>query len=227
MLMVHLNNCTDISKLSRWREEQLFYDTPHLRLRQLALLVRQLSPRNMVDLGCAQGYLRKLCGEVPYAGCDFVELDCPHDFPFFVVDFNHNSLPSQINGVDLIVCSGLLEYIEDLPQFLVQIKSRLALGGHLIATYINTNHISRKISALSGKLPYQHPDWHVVHSIKDFSKIITRSGLRISDIYAMDCSIRNTVPSEPSGSQQHSLRKARPWSHWLSHHMIYVAQKGT
>jgi len=226
--MFVLDNDKDVAKISRWREEQqLFYDAPHLRLSQVALLVRELMPTNMVDLGCARGYLRKLCGGVPYTGCDFVDLDSDRDFPFFRCDFNHESLPDQITEVDLIVCSGLLEYIVDVQHFIGQCESRLSPGGHLIATYINKNHISRKVCILAGRLPYHHPDWQKIHSTRDLSRMIAVSGLKMSATYAMDCSIRSVVSARDSARKQVPLSEAGRWSYWLSHHIIYVAQKAT
>ena len=64
-------------------------------------------------------------------------------FPFYQCDFNREALPADLQELEMIICSGLLEYIEDLPKFVGQLRSRLNVGGHLIATYFNMNHVSR------------------------------------------------------------------------------------
>jgi hypothetical protein len=71
---------TYIDQQSRWKTEGTEYAAPYLRLRQVAALVNELHPESLLDLGCAEGYLRELCPGISYAGVDFVPLAHPGAF---------------------------------------------------------------------------------------------------------------------------------------------------
>jgi len=130
----------------RWTGEHLRYDIPHLRLRQVAELVRTKSPRRILDIGCATGHLRRLLPEVEYVGCDFAAPVHPSDFEFHSCDLNQEGLPGHLSGFDVIVCSGILEYLNTLQSTLRDIGRRLQPSGSFVCTYFNDQHALRKMS---------------------------------------------------------------------------------
>jgi len=209
---------------SDWTSTVPKYGIPHLRLRQVAELTRQLKPRQIVDLGCATGYLRNLCPEVRYVGCDFVAPARPPDFPFYQCDFNRQALPADLQDLELVVCCGLLEYIDDLGGFLAQIRSRLASCGHLVATYFNMNHVSRIWTLIRGRSFPVRPDWRGFHSPQDVADLITQSGFRIRRTVAMNHSFRTAAPVDQTMDAALKLPRPRFWSRLLSHQFLFVAE---
>ncbi len=208
-----------------WKEALPRYNQPHLRLRQVAKLVQQCSPTHMVDLGCATGILRTLCPGVNYRGCDFVSPDTPPDFPFIACDFNSQSLPDEFHHEELIVCSGILEYLENLPQFLRTLRDRLQPGGHLIATYFNLKHLSRLWPRLRGKKPFIHPDWRGLYAPHEITELLTDAGFTLTRLIPMNHALGSSPPVEATIHAPLKLPAARFWSPWLAHQFLYVAQR--
>ncbi len=209
---------------SEWKDLTASYDLPHLRLRQVVALLKQVAPPQLLDLGCATGQLRHLCPEVEYIGCDFVPPKTPPPFPFYQCDFNRQLLPADLRELEAITCSGLLEYINDLPRFLAQLHSRLKPGGHLIATYFNMNHVSRVAALLRGKTFPVRPDWRGFYSPPDFKRLISEAGFDILRSVAMNHSLRTARPVGETVSCALKLGAERPWSVWLAHHILLVAR---
>jgi SAM-dependent methyltransferase len=197
---------------------------PHLRLRQVAELVRRLKPTSVLDLGCATGHLRNLCPGIEYVGCDFVAPPVPPPFPFYQCDFNREALPADLQELELIVCSGLLEYIEDLPKFVGQLRSRLDVGGYLIATYFNMNHISRVWAMIRGKTFPVRPDWHGFYSPSDLAHTFSDAGFELTDRFAMQHAIGPSPAVCETVDTQLSFHPARAWSTLFAHQFIFVAK---
>ena len=216
----------DIStaSISRWTNEVHDYDLPHLRIRQVAALVGRLGSKTLIDLGCAAGLLRTLCTDTEYIGCDFVSPDPQRGFTFYPCDFNRQPLPAELGTADVIVCSGLLEYIEDIPSFLEQVRAHINPGGHLVATYFNMNHISRIWALIRGESLYVHPDWRGLYSPRDFGNLLSNAGLHPVIRHAMNHSFRVAVGVEQTVKMPMILKSARPWSPLLAHQLIYVAR---
>jgi colanic acid/amylovoran biosynthesis protein len=209
---------------SEWTNLVSDYDLPHLRLRQVAALIRQVAPKQMLDLGCATGQLRELCPGITYIGCDFVSPGKPLKFPFYECDFNHQQLPADLRELDAIVCSGLLEYIEDLPGFLAQIRSRLNPDGHFIATWFNMNHISRIWALLRGDSFPVRPDWHGFYAPRQFKRLIEQAGFSIERSFAMNHSFKPALPVGRTVGCPLVLPPERPWSALLAHQILLVAR---
>jgi colanic acid/amylovoran biosynthesis protein len=209
---------------SPWTHLTEQYDVPHLRLRQVAELVRQIQPASMVDLGCATGHLRSLCPGIEYVGCDFVRPAGPVPFPFYQCDFNQEELPADLQELEMIVCSGLLEYIEDLPDLLGQLRSRLRPHGNLIVTYFNMNHVSRIWALLRGKSFPVRPDWRGLYSPRDVVELISAAGFKIEQTFAMNHALRSALAVNETVVESLMLPRVRPWSRFLSHQFLYVAK---
>ena len=209
---------------SEWTQLVDSYAVPHLRLRQVAALINRLKPSQIVDLGCATGALHQLCPGIEYIGCDFVAPTRATEFPFSQCNFNQQNLPVDLTDLELIVCSGILEYIEDLPGFLSEVRSRLRHDGHLVATYFNMNHFSRIWELVRGKSFAVRPDWRGFYSPQEFAKILRDSGFRLNQSVAMNHSLREPVAVEETLDIPLALPRARRWSALLSHQFIFVAR---
>jgi colanic acid/amylovoran biosynthesis protein len=209
---------------SDWAHLGKTYDVPHLRLRQVARLIDQVRPESLVDLGCAAGHLQKLCPAVEYVGCDFVRPACPVAFPFYQCDFNRQELPADLQELDMIVCSGLLEYIEDLPGFLSQLRSRLRPEGNLVVTYFNMNHISRIWTLLRGRTFPIRADWRGLYSPRDVAQMISAAGFTIEQTVAMNHALAPALGVQETVGQLDLLPPVRPWSRLLSHQFLYLAK---
>jgi polysaccharide pyruvyl transferase WcaK-like protein len=210
---------------SEWPALVTKYDVPHLRLRQVAALVQELRPERLVDLGCATGHLRQLCPGVEYIGCDFVAPAQPVSFPFYRCDFNRQDLPADLQELELVVCSGLLEYIEDLPAFLKRVGSRLKSEGVLIATYFNMNHISRIWTLLCGRSFPVRPDWRGLYSPRDVAAIIEHAGFHMVQKVAMNHSFKAPSAVDETTALPLTLPRGRFWSPLLSHQLLFVARR--
>jgi len=211
----------------RWSNDVARYDRPHLRLRQVAALVNDLHPKRMLDVGCAKGHLRKLCPEAEYSGCDFVQPESPPDFSFHRCNFNQEPLPDVLHNFDVIVCSGILEYIADVPAFLSSLRSRLSPGGHLVFTYLNMNHISRILALARGQSFQVHRDWRGFYSPKDIQFAAESSGFHLVRSVAMNHTLRMSGDVEEMVSAPLRLPKAHWWSSLFANQLLYVAARTT
>jgi polysaccharide pyruvyl transferase WcaK-like protein len=209
---------------SEWKDLVVKYGVAHLRLRQVAALVKEVAPAEILDLGCATGQLRQLCPGVAYVGCDFVAPATPVDFPFYQCDFNRQPLPADLRELQAIVCSGLLEYIEDLPGFLAQIRSRLKPRGHFITTYFNTNHLSRVWALLRGKAFPVRPDWRGFYPPGDFKRLVAEAGFELQRCVAMNHSLKAAKAVDDTVNCSLRLPSERWWSGWLAHQILIVAR---
>jgi predicted TPR repeat methyltransferase len=209
----------------RWVNDISNYDIPHLRLRQIAKIINDIHPSSMVDLGCAKGTLRTLTPEIKYVGCDFAMPEGKADFEFHNCDFNNGKLPQAINNCELIACSGLLEYIEDMNHFIGQISERIKPGGFLVASYFNMNHIKRISDLIKGKTFQVHPDWRGFYSVKDIASIIAKNGFKIQKIVPTSHSLKASAPVGGTTNDAMVLPKYSFYSRFLAHQFIFVCTR--
>ncbi len=221
--MPHPGPVTSDEALARWRDGVADYDVPHLRLRQVARLVGDLPPGRLLDVGCATGYLRKLCPGRDYIGWDFVTPDGPIDFPFYRCDFNREPLPAGASDVDTIVCSGVLEYVTAVPAFLGELRLRLRPAGHLVCTYFNMNHLSRALALLRGRTLPAHPDWRGLHAPAAMARMIRDAGFTIRRIVPSSHGLRASPAVSETTSKPLTMPRMRPWSWMLAHQFIFLA----
>ncbi len=209
----------------RWEKDIENYDLPHLRLRQVAELVKKINPASYTDLGCAKGTLRLLTPGIKYTGCDFAVPEGQMDFDFINCDFNREKLPGKINGELLITCSGLLEYIENIDAFLKNIHLILAENGNIIVSYFNMNHLSRIFEMASGKSFPVHPDWRGFYSPNDFMQKLAEAGFSIQKIIPVSHGFKNSAAVSATINVQLTLPEFRFYSKLLAHQLIYICKK--
>ncbi len=212
------------SQISRWQRDAARYDQPHIRLRQIAAIISQLDAQCILDIGCGRGQLGKLCDTNRYVGCDLVAPESTGEFEFHQFDVNATVLPNLTNQSDVVTCSGMLEYVRDLPRFLNWTRSRLSPGGRLIATYFNFNHFRRCIAHAFRRPMNRHPDWandlrlsQLLALLRDAEFVIERI-IPTHHAFGASPGVESTVhlPTELPGW--------RPWSPLLSHQFIIVAR---
>jgi 2-polyprenyl-3-methyl-5-hydroxy-6-metoxy-1,4-benzoquinol methylase len=177
------------TRKQRWQRDIHEYDSSHLRLQQVAALAIQSNPASVFDVGCGLGTLRGLLPGITYGGCDFIDRT-DVDFPFYQCDLNETALPNQVGDYDVVTCSGILEYLDDLPDFLSKLHSKMKPGANLVATYFNMNHASRVIKMLAGHSFGVHPDWRGFYSPAEFLKIVKEANFQITEKYVTRYGIR-------------------------------------
>lgn len=209
----------------RWQRDVIRYDVSHQRLRQVAMLVRSLSPERVVDLGCATGRLATLLPGIDYWGCDFVEPSAEPGFRFFRCDLRAEPLPPEVRDVEVAVASGLLEYLEDVPGFLKAVRERLRPGGHAVVTYFNMNHVSRLAALALGRTPYVHPDWRGFHSPRAVHAFLRQAGLEVVARHVTGHGVRTARGVDESVEGEAIMPpRARPWSQLFAHQWMFVAR---
>jgi hypothetical protein len=210
------------ASIDRWSNCREFV-VPHVRLRQVAKLVQFERPATVVDLGCHDGQLGRLLEGVSYTGCDFVTPD-RSDFSFVLCDLNHESLPSVLPVADVVVASGVLEYVEDLPRLFEQIRDHVSAQGAFVATYFNMNHLSRAVRLAAGRSFPVHPDWHGFYARRDFRDMLADAGFVIDREFVSSESLRTSPPVADTENLPSTLRRSHLWSDLLAHQFIYVAR---
>lgn len=212
-----------IDPARRWATDGAAYDVPHLRLRLVAQAVAGLAPSRVLDVGCGRGTLRTLLPGIAYEGCDFAPPDGTPPFPYHRCDFNREPLPEALRDLECVVCSGILEYVADLPGFLRMLRARIRPGGSLVATYFNMNHVSRIRARLAGRALPAHPDWKGMHSPRAVASMIGAAGFRVGRTIPVGGSLRPSPPVSGTVDEPARLRPLRPWSRLTAHQFLYVA----
>jgi hypothetical protein len=218
---------SDAAALQRWTEEVADYDIAHLRLRQVAALVARALPSSsagvVLDLGCARATLRGLLPDgVRYVGCDFVSSPevAGRGFELHRCDVNHEPLPASLPHADVAVCSGLLEYVADIPALLRQVRADV-----LVASYVNMSHALRVADALRGRTMFHHPDWRGFWSPRDVVGQLAAGGWRVMATYETTRGLRPEPRFADTVARPVRLRRAGPTSRWLAHELLFVARR--
>lgn len=208
-----------------WTKAAARYGIPHLRLRQVARVICELSAKEVLDVGCSSGFLRTLLPGIAYTGVDFISPDAEPEFPFHQVDINREELPPSLVNQEVIACSGALEYVADLPRVVSGLVSRLRPGGHLVATYYNFNHLSRLSAVIRGKSFWVHPDWRNFLSPSDFAEMLGKCGLKVQQVLPSFHSFKPSPRIEETVDLPCVFPRRRPWSHLTAHQFLFVARK--
>lgn len=93
----------------------------------------------IIDIGCGKGSLLKKISSFGYtnlSGCDYTQFSGPHFFNFFQHDCN-KSFPEDIGTFDVILCSEVIEHLENPWAFIRNLRSLLNKSGHIFLTTPN------------------------------------------------------------------------------------------
>jgi SAM-dependent methyltransferase len=210
------------TEAARWECEIAQYDADHLRLRQVAAILKSLSVDSVFDIGCGHGHLRSLLPELSYSGCDMID-GSGSSFPFTRCNVNRDSLPHQIEEASAVSCSGLLEYVDDLPHFLSELRAHMRSGAWLVATYLNMNHLSRIFAMAVGRTFNVHPGWRGFYSPRSLGNLLTASGFKLEARYVTRFGMEEPSLSD-TVSEQFRLPRYVPGGYLFAHQLIYVAR---
>lgn len=171
-----------------WETESLLYDRESSRILHCADLVTDIRPDRVLELGCSTGVLRRrLKSALPgvfYRGCDISAsaiakiADAVED-ELRVCDLNAEGVPFAGMTFDVVVMSGVIEYMQDGEQILRQVRERLRTGGFFVVSYVNDIHAHRLLLQLLGRQPPRHPDWRDIVSPADFERTVLNAGFTL------------------------------------------------
>ncbi len=120
-----------VYKSRNWKEVEYFDETWKKRINCMAQLIDEHA-KSVVDLGCGKCWLKDILpADVKYIGVDYKPRECANNI---VCDFNAGEFPDVF--ADVIFCSGVLEYIEELPTFVDNI---CAITNRVILSYCSTD----------------------------------------------------------------------------------------
>jgi hypothetical protein len=116
----------NISDISRWRRDNSLHASWEDRV---VVMIARIEPGSRVlDIGAGAQTMRR---HLP-TNCEYLPLDLVARTPNTVVcDLNTSSLPTM--QVDWAVASGVLEYLVNVPRFLVELA---AASQHAVISYV-------------------------------------------------------------------------------------------
>jgi SAM-dependent methyltransferase len=207
---------------ARWECEIAQYDADHLRLRQVAMILKSLSVESVFDIGCGHGHLGTLLPGVRYSGCDMID-GAGASFSFTRCNVNRDSLPTQIGEASAVSCSGILEYVDDLPRFLGELRSCMRSEAWLVGTYYNMNHLSRIFDLALGRTFDAYRGWRGFYSTRALGHLLNASGFRMENRYVTRFGMEEPLLSD-TVSERLRLPRYFPGGYLLAHQIIYVAR---
>ena len=131
-----------------WATENLKYVHPHFRLAKAARIVNRLAQDKtceLLDVGCGPTTLAGLLNKnVRYYGID-IAIHHPAS-NLLQTDFIAGPIQFGARQFDLVVAQGVFEYVGRFQaQKLAEIKQLLRDRGVFIVSYVNFNHLHRRI----------------------------------------------------------------------------------
>jgi len=142
----------------------------------------------LLDVGCADGYLSRLFAERGYS---VTAIDAPsartRELPsgirFVEADLDRG-LPHAEQSFDVVVCADVLEHLRNPEAFLRQVRANLAPGGRLITSLPNSGNIYFRLNVLFGRFPqddrglFDRTHLHF-YMWKGWNDLLIRSGFRL------------------------------------------------
>ena len=167
-----------------WEQETLKYNWMHARLQLIAGMIRRYpTGTSILDLGAGKALLAHMIGPAyPYHGLDIVGSVAEEDsWPQVeACDFDdvvQIELPDA--PYDVIVVSGLLEYLNDWPEFL----------NHAIEHWLSNDGVC--FVSFTNKRGYQnspmqhHPEWKSVVALHEIIEYLSANNMKIEKIYPL------------------------------------------
>ncbi|MCA9099811.1 MAG: class I SAM-dependent methyltransferase [Pirellulales bacterium] len=213
-----------------WEGKALRYNCLHDRLAVVLAELRDLNPPRLLDVGCSTAALAKaLDAALPgtaYYGCDISQaaVSAIGRTGVVVWDLNDGRLPFPDTSFNVVVASGICEYIADLPTFFARVAERLADGGHFIVSYINQDHVSRRWRRLRGRSANGDATWQPIRGLSAFVENLRAAGFAPVRQIATNGRIRPST--RPLGSTRRRQRFAHPpWVNWAAPQVVFVCTK--
>lgn len=161
-----------------WDQETWRYDRAHRRLRAVADVVFAEGGERVLDLGCSTGMLGRLLGpSYQYDGVDIAP-SVAIDAERFRIRTSSLEDWTPEDVWDVVVCSGSLEYVADLPGTLAKIRAALPAGGLAVLTLFNLAHFARGVAPA-----HRHPTWRFQERPDDWVLMLGEAGLHPSRLF--------------------------------------------
>jgi SAM-dependent methyltransferase len=158
----------------------------HPRLMMIGRFVDRLasSGSKLLDVGCGPAALKKLLpDDIDYFGVDISDgLVAAHGDPSHFTVADLNTEPACFGGAqfDIVVCSGIFEYIEHVEPFGSFLARKVAPDGHLVLSYTNRQHYLALANRMRGTRP-THADPHRnFMSIPQALSFLSRHGFEVA-----------------------------------------------
>jgi SAM-dependent methyltransferase len=133
----------ELYKKEFWREENLNYSRPHLRMEKIAAILNGIARGrecSLLDVGCGPAALRSLLTRnVRYSGVDIAIQDPGPSL--MEADLIESPISFEGRRFDMVVAQGFFEYVgTHQAQKFAEIADILNPGGTFIASYVNFDH---------------------------------------------------------------------------------------
>ncbi len=203
-------------------------------------LILQLLPENghglkLLDVGCADGYLSRLFAARGFAvtAIDAIapQPPLPDVIPFLEADLDHG-LPPVADDFDFVVCADILEHLRHPEALLRQIRSTIAAGGKLVASFPNSGNLYFRLNVVLGRFPehdsglFDRTHLHF-YMWKGWHSLLTRSGFRITSARQSVIPFTLRWPDSPgfAGLVESTYAVlARMWPRLFAYQFVVVAE---
>ncbi len=161
--------------INRWKKLANNEIIPSWEWRNLEIVKFINENESILDVGAGNMNLKNMLPTT----CSYQPMDCVKgDESTILVDFNNNIIPNLIEKYDVVICSGIMEYLKTPEIFLSIVKQ---WGTKIILTYVVSE--SRNYSSKD----YDKNGWVSDLSIEQLNNIFDKLGLRITQL----CKIKN------------------------------------
>ena len=160
-------------KLPGWQGETFKYDLAHRRMKAVVDIVLGESGPTVLDIGCSTGQLGRMLGPLfDYTGIDVAAGVATEEEGFRIRTADLNTAPLPTDDVfDTVVCSGSLEYLDDIPSVLSALRERVRPGGLGVFTLYNLSHFARVVQRAS-----RHPTWRFDERPDELMLLLAEAG---------------------------------------------------
>ena len=192
-----------LRRLRRDRAARRFHEADYLHrlvadelVERLDLVKRRF--RNVLDLGCASGYL---AGRLRERGLEVTTADPGFAFAHAAggIQCDEDRLPFADGAFDLVLSAGVLDSVNDLPGALILIRRALAPDGLFLGAFAGAGSLPRLRSAMlaadsaeGGAAPRIHPQIDV----RAAGDLLARAGftLPVADGHGFDVRFPSLAP---------------------------------
>ena len=165
-----------------WAQESTIYWKPHPRLRFMANVLARQPQRRLLDIGCSGATLRDLLpASYTYFGCDITD-EASRRLPnghFLRRDFNDTAELSffAAKQIDALHVGGVLEYLREPDQLLIEARTLVPAGAPLVLSIINFEgtHYSATHT--------HHAKWIYRPGLDSFVELVGNAGWAVERIW--------------------------------------------
>lgn len=119
----------------------------------------QLATKVVLDVGCGRGWFLELLteqGARDCSGCDWVDERDFDNFSFRVCDLNQQPIPWPDDSFDLIICSDVIEHLENPSALIRELHRVCRPGGSVFLTMPNISSVEQRAAFLVNGNPNRY-----------------------------------------------------------------------